>query len=392
MGQSRFASSEFSHIAHSYKKMQQLIESAKSNPSATVASCVLGGALSYGVYRTVRKFLKKDEIVVTHLRVFPVKSCGGFDVQEWLINEYGLAYDRTWMIIREKDNKFVTQREKPQMVFIKTSILLDSNKAAKLTLNYPNTSPITVEYVEHVTVNDNNSSIIRENVTIWGDKVSGLDCGDAVAKWLSNIIGEPVRLVQTINKVTDARTSPATPIKHHVRPGEPEFIQPFSEKPIVDNTGFADGYPMLLSNEASVRDFNNKVIEDQSNLATGIFKKALYNLFGMYTFIDHWNFRSNIIVSSDGIAPYAEEKFREIQINGMTFYGVKRCTRCTMPSVDTKKGVKRSFITDSLNKHRHCDIAGGTVFGMNLCHHPQNIGAKLKVGQLVTLKEVAFVK
>ena len=73
---------------------------------------------------------------VSSLHVYPVKGCKGIDVKDaWfertgklfaenmllgrihLITPVccaGLAYDRNWMVVKEKKGKFTTQRQKPK--------------------------------------------------------------------------------------------------------------------------------------------------------------------------------------------------------------------------------------------------------------------------------------
>lgn len=312
-------------------------------------------------------------------------------MDEWEIGEFGFLYDRAWMIVKEKDNKFITQREVPTMVLINTNV---DPKTGTLHLTFPGMGAQSVKYLKNIQVNDANADRVKK-VTIWSDTVTAFDCGNEIAQWLSVCLKQNVRLVQVIDQFTDERTDKTIEIKHHQRPPEEDVIRSFTEDGITISyvSQFADAYPFLMTSENSVRDFNKKVIADQSsNAISAFFNTLLYDLFGANNYIDNWNFRSNIIISSPAIEPYAEEKYRQIEINGIPLFGVKRCTRCTMPSVDTAKGVKRSFITDSLNKHRYCQVAEGTVFGMNLCHQEKNIGSKIRVGQEVKVKQVAFVK
>ena len=64
---------------------------------------------------------------VQELIIYPVKSCAGIKVQEALVTKYGLAlasdpriFDRRWMIV--KDGRHLTQRVKPRMALIQTSL------------------------------------------------------------------------------------------------------------------------------------------------------------------------------------------------------------------------------------------------------------------------------
>ena len=371
------------------ESIQKIISSLTNKEhSTTLIGAGLGALAVGGLIKLYQKLYAP--ITIKNIRIFPIKSCRGFEVKEWEIGEYGFLYDRAWMVIKEDNNNFVTQRETPSMVLIGTSIDL---KKGELKVSFPGSDDFSVKYIENIQINDENKDRVK-NVTIWKYPVNAFDCGDEIAKWLSKNLKVSVRLVQVIDKFTDLRSDKSVEIQTHHRPAEPEVLQPFidEKKEFTHVAQFADGYPFLLTSENSVSDFNKKVIQDQSNLFTRYFKTFLYDLFGAYSYISNWNFRGNIVISSPSISPYDEEKYREIEINGVTFYGVKRCSRCTMPSVDVDSGVKKSFITDSLNKHRFCEIIDGTVFGMNLCHNKKSSGRKISVGQRVTLKQVAFVQ
>jgi molybdenum cofactor sulfurtransferase len=41
--------------------------------------------------------------------VYPIKSCGGFEVQEWPISDEGLVYDREWTLV-DSENQYINQR------------------------------------------------------------------------------------------------------------------------------------------------------------------------------------------------------------------------------------------------------------------------------------------
>ncbi|MGH8805086.1 MAG: MOSC N-terminal beta barrel domain-containing protein, partial [Polaromonas sp.] len=47
--------------------------------------------------------------VISRLYVYPVKSCAGVPVQEAILTETGLEFDRAWMVVDEKGD-FLTQR------------------------------------------------------------------------------------------------------------------------------------------------------------------------------------------------------------------------------------------------------------------------------------------
>ena len=58
---------------------------------------------------------------IASLWVYPVKSCAGVQVQEALLVETGLEFDRAWMVVDEH-GVFVTQRELPRMALIQPQL------------------------------------------------------------------------------------------------------------------------------------------------------------------------------------------------------------------------------------------------------------------------------
>jgi hypothetical protein len=59
--------------------------------------------------------------VISRLYVYPVKSCAGVQVQDVLLTETGLEFDRAWMVVDAK-GRFLTQRELPRMALIKPQL------------------------------------------------------------------------------------------------------------------------------------------------------------------------------------------------------------------------------------------------------------------------------
>src|SRR5438045_3522122 len=57
------------------------------------------------------------EVRLAALNVYPVKSCAGVSLDESLLVETGLEFDRTWMVV-DAQGRFVTQRELPRMALI----------------------------------------------------------------------------------------------------------------------------------------------------------------------------------------------------------------------------------------------------------------------------------
>lgn len=74
-----------------------------------------------------------SDLVLTDIRLYPIKSCGALSVQRWTFGERGLLYDRHWMVV-SRAGYIVTQKRQPLMCLIAPSI---DTERGLLTLSYP---------------------------------------------------------------------------------------------------------------------------------------------------------------------------------------------------------------------------------------------------------------
>lgn len=113
---------------------------------------------------------------VTEIVIFPVKSCAGVSVEHSKINQFGLEFDRFWVIARKRDQwEMMTQRNFSRMVLIKPEIELN-----RLVLRAPDMSDITVP------LESKGESI---QIKVWDDLVYGISQGDEVSQWLTKCLG-----------------------------------------------------------------------------------------------------------------------------------------------------------------------------------------------------------
>ncbi|MBO0793303.1 MAG: MOSC N-terminal beta barrel domain-containing protein, partial [Ktedonobacteraceae bacterium] len=42
------------------------------------------------------------DLFLSHIRLYPIKGCGGTDVQVAQIDKRGLCYDRRWLLVNER--------------------------------------------------------------------------------------------------------------------------------------------------------------------------------------------------------------------------------------------------------------------------------------------------
>lgn len=161
---------------------------------------------------------------------------------------------------------------------------------------------------------------------------------DRMNQWLSDQLGLSCRLVFMPK---DSR-----------RPVDPDYAGPGH------TVGFADGYPLLLTQQSSLDDLNRHMSID----------------IGME------RFRPNVVV--EGAEPWQEDQWRLVQIGSMLFDVVKPCSRCAIPTIDPNDGSKQPEVFRTLQQYRSKE--GEVYFGQNLV--PRSLG-RLNLGDAVTVME-----
>jgi hypothetical protein len=265
---------------------------------------------------------------VAGLFVYPVKSCRGIELERTTLTEAGLAWDRHWMIVRP-DGRFVTQRELARLALIETALT-----AHALTLSAVATAPLVVPLA---------SEGRRLEVTVWRDRVTGIDCGDSAARWLTELLAEPLRLVEFERAASRYSSQAYT--------GE-----------VAAKTEFADGYALLIVSNASLADLNSRLPGAPLPMN---------------------RFRPNIVL--DGVEAYAEDRMRDIDLGGARLRVVKPCTRCKITTTNQESAVvEGDEPLRTLKSYRFDRGLLGVAFGQNaIVLHGH--GAELRVGMPVAL-------
>ena len=258
---------------------------------------------------------------LSNLTHYPIKSCRGFDIVESQVERMGLVNDRRMMLVT-LEGEFLTQREHPRLALVTPTLKDDT-----VTLFAPNFDST------HFVIQ---KSGMLTSVNIWKSKgVSAIDQGEEAASWFSDWLGVSVRLVHVDYKFK--------------RKLNPEYA--ISEE---DHTGFADGYPVLIISEASLRDLNSRL---DSALPMN-------------------RFRPNIVVKD--CEPFVEDTWKRIRMGDVEMAVVKPCPRCVITTIDKKNLEQNKEPLKTLNTYRNQN--GGAMFGMNVI--PLNEG-KIKVGMNV---------
>lgn len=269
---------------------------------------------------------------VDQLFIHPVKSCAGIAVQQALLTDTGLQWDRTWMVVDDQ-GEFLTQRTLPRMALVRPQLVDDA-----LVLHAPGQTPLGVALAA-------TGPAIR--VRVWGDGLPAWDMGAAAAQWFSDCLGQPCRLV---------RFDPA-----QRRLASRDWTDG-AEVPYQ----FADGFPLLLASTAGLDALNAQL----ATLGQGG--------VGME------RFRPNLVLG--GVDAHAEDWLELLHIDtgasgGVQLQPVKPCVRCPIPDIDPASAQRGTQVGDALRRYRHDARMGGALtFGMNAIVRT-GVGQVLRVGQ-----------
>lgn len=266
------------------------------------------------------------------IHVHPLKAARGHAPREAVVEPWGLAGDRRWLLV-DSDGRFVSQRPHPRMALTAVEQL----PGGGVRVSAPGLEPLTVavpEPVETVTVE------------IWRDKVEAVPVDAAADAWFSAHLDAEVRLVHLDDPAKRRPIDPA-----YAKDGE--------------TVSFADGYPLLLTALSSL-DALNSLIAQGDHADEGPLPMN--------------RFRPNVVV--DGTPPWAEDDWSRVAIGDVTFRVTKMCGRCVVTTTDQDTAERGKEPLRTLARHRR--FGDQLVFGQNLV--PESTGV-IHVGDPVTVLE-----
>lgn len=269
---------------------------------------------------------------------YPVKSCRGERVAGARVEPWGLAGDRRWMVVDEAGYA-VTAREHPRLVLVTPQV----TGGEHITLTSPDQPDLTVPV-------PSGADLVAVKVweKAWERVLMTAPADDKAGSWLTEIIGEPVRLVY-LDDPTQRTTDPA-----------------YGQES--DRVSFADGFPLLLTSEESLGELN-QWIAGGTKAAEGP--------------VPMRRFRPNVVVA--GAPAWAEDGWRRLRIGPVTFRNVKGCGRCVLTTIDPDTAAKGHEPLFALARHRRWD--GKVWFGVNLVPDPPLGAAVIRRGDRVEILE-----
>jgi uncharacterized protein len=256
-------------------------------------------------------------LTLSHLNVYPVKSCRGIPLGTATLDRWGIQHDRNWMVV-DVEGRFVSQRTQPRLALVEPAVGREC-----LTLRAPEMAALELPVTGRAGP--------ERTVSVWDSVCRALDQGDAAAEWFSRYLGQPMRLVRIGAGFERAVSETAYPAGAEV--------------------GFADGYPLLVLSLASLAALNARLS-----------KPVPMN-----------RFRPNLVI--DGCSAFDEDGWTRIRVGRVTFQLVTQCQRCVITTVDQATGTSTTEPLATLATFRRS--GDGVVFGRNAIH--QDVGL-LRVG------------
>uniref|UniRef100_A0A3Q3M338 Molybdenum cofactor sulfurase n=1 Tax=Mastacembelus armatus TaxID=205130 RepID=A0A3Q3M338_9TELE len=290
----------------------------------------------------------REAYTLTNIYIYPIKSCGAYEVHDWPVGPLGLLYDRGWMVVNG-NGVCLSQKRETRLCLIRPQVHLTSNK---LLLQASGMDSISVPLENN---NQMNTSYRVCQTKVCNDRVETVDCGDEAASWLSNFLGQPCRLIRQ----------------------NPDFTRDMKKGP----RGVATSTSLSLVNEAQYLMINHASVE----LIQKLMRSRQDNSEGDQL-LDTQNvisrFRANLVIA--GVEPFEEDNWSHLIIGNTQFVVAGQCGRCQMVGVDQDTGTKTKEPLMSLSAY----CTGKVTFGLYLAHQlPEGSspGSVLSVGSLRSL-------
>lgn len=239
------------------------------------------------------------------LYVYPVKSGHAIPRSRVRVETTGLEWDRQWMVVDDQ-GIFLSQRTRRRLALVTPEI-----RDEHLVLGFPGLPPL------HVALAPGGDEV---PVRVWKHAGTALDAGTEAARWVSEALGQAARLVRaspSMGRVADRQYTG-------------ELVAPLA---------FADGFPILVCNEASLQAIHAR----------------------MPRAVPMDRFRPNVVLG--GLPAFAEDHIDALHIGAVTLRLVKPCTRCVVPSIDQRTGEPSTDPTPVLRAMRFDRALRGVTFG-----------------------------
>jgi len=264
--------------------------------------CLLEGAF----LKDARKVDQHDDdsVRVHRIFVYPVKSAAALTPEEWTADAAGFEYDR-WWAVADSNGRVLGQKRLRGLCLLKPHLDLESGT---LSLSYPG-MPTKVK----VPIQQSSKTSISESCmgNVCGRKEEISDCGEEVAAWLSEALGEEgLRLVR---------------------------------KSSIGALTLANSAPYLVINRASVNEMYDSISSEPD---------------------EDWllgQFRANLVLDG-GEKAFAEDNWLTGHFNGAKLVRQSACGRCHVVSFDQENGGDANEVKKALTYMTERGFKFGVLF------------------------------
>lgn len=249
-----------------------------------------------------------SQAILQNIHIYPIKSSAGIEFSNSWVEEFGLAFDRRF-VVASPNGEFFTARTQPTLCLIQASLT-----STGLMVTAPNMPTLVIEY----------HSLCQSYVpvNVWQDTIKAQQCHDNINKWFSDYLNQPCQLL---------------------------FFGADSQRFVKNKNsqvGFADGYPLLLISQASLDSLNSQYKPDTESIAMA-------------------QFRPNIVVNN--CDAFAEDTWQHVRIGEVEFEITKPCTRCIFITINPETGEKHQQQEPLKTLKNYRQLANGDIlFGQNL--------------------------
>lgn len=221
-------------------------------------------------------------------------------------------------MVVETDGTLITARREPALLHVRTQVL------------GPGRVRVSGDHAPSLDVEARPAEPLAP-VTVWSSTIDASTSPPSADAWFSDLLGRAVRLVW----LDDPTRRPVNPL--HSRPE--------------DRVSFADGYPLLLTTRASLRQLNDWITELALERGEESADPILMT-----------RFRPNVV--ADGDEPFGEDACKRVRIGPVEFRVSEPCARCVMTTIDPLTLARGREPLRTLAKHRRS--GNKVLFGANL--------------------------
>ncbi|MBS7457973.1 MOSC domain-containing protein [Coralloluteibacterium stylophorae] len=259
------------------------------------------------------------------IRIHPIKSCAGLDLDAVAIEPRGPEHDRRYMLV-DAAGRFVTGRQHGALVGLRPEL-----REGGLRVHAGGDAQLPP-----LEIGTPAAGARRIAVTVWKDSVQAAHVGADADAWFTQALGVPVRLV-----CMDAAAHRPVAAGHADSGAE---------------VSFADGFPLLLVSQAAVDALSARVGRAMSMR----------------------RFRPNLVIGA--CPPHAEDGWRRLRIGALEFEAPGPCTRCVFTTVDPDSGLRAADGEPLATLKTYRRGERGITFGINLIARGQG---RLRIGDPV---------